>query len=573
MPQLDKFTIANALREIGSLLRLKGENAFRARAYMEGADALERTSEDIAVLVREKRLVCLRGIGPALASQISELHQRGRSGLLERLRKETPPGLIELSNVPGLGLKKIELLHKELGVTSLADLKLACELGRVKEVAGFGQKMQANILEGIKGYELREQTILLLDALELTEWLLAHLRTASGTKSVQVAGEVRRWKDTIGDIKLVSATSNSKAASSGLKTFPLVSAVESESEVHCKVRLASGIKVELFMCRPEQLVTTMHAATGSDRHLSRLQEIASRKNISIDRFGIISGGIPLHIPSEPYLYEKLGLPYIPPELREDEGEIEEALTGHNFDDLLRLEDIRGMVHCHTVYSDGRHTIEEMASAAQKMGMQYITITDHSPAASYAGGLEVERLYRQWDEIARVQEKVNVRILRGAEVDILEDGALDYPDKVLQQLDVIVASIHQRLRMDEKQMTRRLINCMKQPFFKIWGHPLGRLVMRRDPLSCDVLAVLDAAAEANVAIEVNGDPHRLDMEPVWLREARARGLAFVISVDAHSTGNLNYLKFGVHTARRGGLRKGEVLNTLPANKFIASVRPA
>jgi DNA polymerase (family 10) len=265
--------------------------------------------------------------------------------------------------------------------------------------------------------------------------------------------------------------------------------------------------------------------------------------------------------------------YIVPELREDTGEIEAALKNKLPVDLVELADIRGMVHCHTTYSDGKHSVEEMALAAEAMGMDYITITDHSPTAFYAGGVELDRLQRQWEEIDEVQTKVKVKILRGTESDILANGALDYPDKILEMFDVIVASIHSRYKMDSEKMTTRVITAMKQPVFKIWGHAQGRLIQSRPPFDCDMLRILDVIAESNAAVEINGDPYRLDMEPRWVREAVKRKIKFVISVDAHSTGALQNVKYGVAMARKGWVRKGEVLNALPEAKFKRAVKPA
>jgi DNA polymerase (family 10) len=278
------------------------------------------------------------------------------------------------------------------------------------------------------------------------------------------------------------------------------------------------------------------------------------------------------IASEEELYRALGLAFVPPELREDTGEIEAAAAGTVPTDVVRREDVRGFVHCHTTESDGRATLEEMARAAEALGAEYMTVTDHSASAGYAGGLDADRLRRQWDEIARVQEKVKVRLLRGTESDILEDGALDYPDAVLEQLDVVVASVHSRMRMDEEQMTRRLVRCMSLPVFKIWGHALGRLLLDREPFACRVEEVLDALARSRGAVEVNGDPRRLELEPRWLRAATARKIPVVLSVDAHSVRDLGYLRWAVGIARRGWVRRGEVLNALPAEEFRRAVKP-
>jgi DNA polymerase (family 10) len=357
--------------------------------------------------------------------------------------------------------------------------------------------------------------------------------------------------------------------------FPLMVKVLEQTKTSCLVQLAEGAKVSFVAVRSTEFALTLLTETGSTAHLIKLQEIGTNNGKTKTKRGKSSARATApvgHPKTETELYRRWGMQYIPPELREDTGEIEAALAGKLPEDLITLEDIQGMVHCHTTYSDGKHSVEEMARAAETMGMKYLTITDHSPTAFYAGGVTVDRLKRQWDEIAEVQEKVKVKILRGTESDIVADGHLDYPDKILEQFDVIVASIHSRYKMDSAKMTKRIVTAMRQPVFKIWGHALGRLIQRRPPFECDVEKILDVIAESRAAIEVNGDPWRLDMEPRWLREARKRKIKFTISVDAHSTGALNNLKYGVGIARRGWVRKGEVLNTLGVKAFQKAVKP-
>jgi DNA polymerase (family 10) len=312
-------------------------------------------------------------------------------------------------------------------------------------------------------------------------------------------------------------------------------------------------------------------ATGSPAHVAKLARQAKRRRLVLHDRGLRRGRRRLAGPSEAAIYERLGLPFIPPELREDAGEVEAAAAAR-LPDLVRLEDLRGAVHCHTVWSDGRHTVEEMARAAEAMGLAYLTITDHSASATYAHGLDLERLRRQRDEIARVQERVAVRLLRGTESDILRDGALDYPDPVLRQLDVIIASVHNRYHMDADEMTRRLVRAMRHPLCKIWGHALGRYVLSRPPFACHMDEVLDAIAASRAFVEVNGDPHRLDLAPEHVRAAKRRGIRFVVSADAHSTDGLRNLRWGVDIARRGWLSRADVLNTLAADDFVAAVRP-
>ncbi|MDB4968467.1 MAG: polymerase lambda, partial [Myxococcales bacterium] len=544
------------------LLELKGENKFRARAYDGGARAVEELREELGTLVDEKRLTSIGGVGPALAATIAEIWSTGRSEQLERLRKEVPAGALELSQVPGLSLKKIQQLSAALGIDSVARLKQACETGELRQLKGYGEKTEQKLLEGIDSWERRDSRVRLIDALDDVEPLGAYLANHPAVKRVELAGSLRRWKETASDADFVVASDEPAAVIDHLIAYSPVVRTVSRDERDVTVRLSNGFHVELHVVPPAELATALVRATGSSAHVARLQALADRR------------GIDFQAPAadEREIYARLGMAYVAPELREDTGEIEAALDGSVPQDLVALSDVRGMTHCHTVYSDGKNSIEEMALAAEAMGMEYITITDHSPAAHYAGGVTLDQLKRQWDEIARVQEKVKVRLLRGTESDILEDGALDYPDAILEKMDVIIASIHSRMKMDEAAMTKRLVNAMRQPLFKIWGHALGRLILRRDPFACRVEEVLDAVAESRAAIEINGDPYRLDLAPEWSQKARERGIKFVISTDAHSTRNLHNLRYGIHIARRGWIRKSEVLNTLDADAFVKAVRP-
>ena len=566
---LDKFAIAAALQETGTLLEIRGGNDyFKARAYKAGARAVAELATDIGELVRQRRLTEIKGVGNALAAQIAELYTTGESSFLEKLKQELPAGIIELSQVPGLTLKKIEKLHEALGVTSVADLRATCEAGKVRDLKGFGAKTEQRILESIDKFENRSERILSLHARRLAERIIEYMQPARGLISIEAAGSLRRWKETVGTVRLVAAGEKPASLIQHFRRYPPIIKIEDEVEKNvCVAKLPEGIKVELTVVRPAEYVTTLFQTTGSLAHLKHLNTIAN----SDHKRGSKRGSATLK--SEQEIYRAHGMQYVPPELREDVGEIEAALKKKLPTDLITIEDIQGMVHCHTVYSDGRNTVVEMAHAAEALGMKYLTITDHSPTASYAGGLTVDRLKRQWDEIDETQEKVKIKLLKGTESDITQKGALDYPDRILEKFDVIVASIHARYKMDEDQMTRRIVSAMKQPVFKIWGHALGRLIQRRPPFACRVEEILDVIAESRAAIEINGDPHRLDMEPRWLREARKRKIKFVISTDAHSTRDMLNLKFGVGIARRGWVRRSEVLNSLNVGGFQKAVRPA
>jgi DNA polymerase (family 10) len=581
-PALDKFAIAAALQEIGTLLELKGGEYFKARAYRNGARAVAELSEGLGKLIKENRLTFVKGIGYALAKQIEELHTRGESSFLNKLRAELPPGIIELASVPGLTVKKVARLHEALGITTVEQLKAAAEAGKVRDVKGFGAKTEQKLLEAIAGNSNRERRIHLHHALRAGERILDYLRTAPGFVEAELAGSLRRSKETVSEIIVVASAKTPGKLLDHFLRFPLVMRVVERTPEYCAAIMSEGFKATLFSVKPEEFSAVLLQATGSEEHLKKLDQIATRQKLGLTARGLENrarGPVGnkarakiLRPKSEKEIYERLGLQYVPPELREDQGEVEAALKGTLPEDLITAEDIRGMVHCHTTYSDGKHSLAQMVHAAEAMGMKYITITDHSPTAFYAGGVKIDRLQRQWEEIEQIQEQTKIKILKGTESDILKDGSLDYPDWILEQFDVIVASIHSRYKMNEDQMTHRVVTAMRQPVFKIWGHALGRLIERRPPFDCRVEQILDVVAESRAAIEINGDPYRLDMEPRWIREARKRKIKFVISTDAHSTGALHNIKYGVGIARRGWVRRGEVLNTLGVKAFQKAVRP-
>jgi DNA polymerase (family X) len=617
-PQMDKYAIAAALQEIGTLLELTGGEFYKARAYKLGARSIAELSEDLGKLIKENRLTFVKGIGFAIAKQIEELYRTGDSSLLSELRSQFPPGVVELSQVRGLNLKKVEALHKALAISTIEDLKSAAEAGKLRDIKGFGAKTEAAILKAITKSENRPaDRIHIHHALRAGERIVDYLKTSRALIDVEFAGELRRWKETVSLVVIVASAKKPQTLIDHFVRFPLVLSEIERGRDRVTVQLSEGFKATLIGVKPEDFALALLGATGSEAHLKKLAEVASGRQSKItprgtEKFesprskskivsearlrgpqpgspdgvgrlgratlpsltlGLLTQSAKLSIRSESNIYRRLGMQFIPPELREDEGEIEAALRKKLPEDLVMTEDIRGMVHCHTTYSDGKHSVEEMVATAEAMGMKYITITDHSPTAFYAGGVKVDRLQRQWEEIDEVQEKTKIKILKGTESDILADGSLDYPDRILEQFDVIVASIHSRYKMDSEKMTRRIVTAMRQPVFKIWGHALGRKIQERPPFECRVEEILDVIAESRAAVEINGDPYRLDMEPRWLREARKRKIKFVISVDAHSMGALNNVKFGVGIARRACVTRREVLNTLGVKAFQKAVRPA
>ena len=566
----DKIAVARALREMGMLLEVKGENPFKVRAYENGARALEELPGNLDEVIAAGTLTDLPGIGEALAKKIEELFLTGRLELLDRLRAELPAGVGEMLRIPDLGPKKVAALLAALGIGSVAELEAACLEGRVREVKGFGEKTEKKILDGIQRMRTASTRVRLSDAREIGDHLVRHLRATGAAEQVELAGSARRWKETVGDLDVVAGSHRPDLLSDALVAFPGVESVVAKGDTKTTVRLEGGLSVDLRVVPPDEFPSLLQHMTGSKEHNVRLRGLARERGFTLSEWGLerLDGGGKVPLASEGDVYRAMGMQFVPPELRQDSGEIEAALQGKLPADLVELDDVKGMVHVHTTWSDGRAPLDEMARAAEDMGMEYLTITDHSRSAAYAGGLDLDRLKAQWDEMARVQEKVKIRLLRGTEADILDSGLLDWPDAVLEQFDVIIASVHSRMKMDAEQMTRRLVRTMEVPVFKIWGHATGRLLLEREPCGLDMEKVLDAAASSRVAVEVNGDPHRLDMEPRHLRMARERGIPIVLATDAHSVAGLQNLPYAVMTARRAWVTRGEVLNTLPAAEFAA-----
>lgn len=571
----DKDAVAKVLRDISLLLQLKGENVFKSRAYDTGADRISGLTEDLGALVREGRLQKLPGIGQALAEKITELVTTGRLGYFENLKAEFPEGLLELLQVPDLGPKKVMVLWKQLGVGNLGDLERACREGRVRELKGFGEKSEAKILEGLALYQrVHGQRKLLGAALPTAEKLLELVKAAPGVVRASLGGSVRRRAETVADVDIIASAPEAAPVLDALAHAPGVATVIGKGGSKCSVRMTEGdLQVDLRVLPDEDYATALHHFTGSKAHHIRLRGMGQEKGLKISEWGVHrEDGTKLRVDDEAGLYRLLGMQYVPPELREDSGEIEAAMEGRLPEDLVTWEDLQGGVHAHSTWSDGKNTLEEMARAAKALGLRYLTVTEHSQAAIYAGGLKVDDLKRQWEEIDRVNEAVpGLRLLKGIEVDILESGALDYEDRVLEQLEVVIASIHIRHSMDEEQMTRRVLAALDNPCMQILGHPTGRLIQEREPYPLDMEAVLERAAERGVAVEVNGKPQRLDIKSEYVRMAVQRGVRLVASADAHRASDLPNLAFAVATARRGWARKRDILNTLPADAFVAALK--
>ncbi|NOK04088.1 MULTISPECIES: DNA polymerase/3'-5' exonuclease PolX [unclassified Myxococcus] len=572
---VDKATVAQVLRDISLLLQIQGESGFRVRAYDMAADRIAGLPQELGPLVAEGRLESLPGIGPALAEKISELVSTGRLGYLEELRAQFPPGLLELTQLPDVGPKKVATLWRELQVSSIEELERACREGRVRQLRGFGAKSEAKMLEGIALYRrARGERKLLGEVMPVATALLERVKAAPGVVRASLGGSVRRQAETVADVDIIASAPEAGPVLDALANAPGVAAVLGKGESKCSVRLEAGdLQVDLRVLPDEDFATALHHFTGSKAHHIRLRNLGQERGLKISEWGVHrDDGTKVPVTEESGLYALLDMQYVPPELREDNGEVEAAREGQLPKDLLTLEDVQGAVHAHSTWSDGRNSLEEMALAARALGLKYLTITEHSEAAIYAGGLKVDDLKRQWEEIDRINAAVSgVRLLKGIEVDILESGALDYADSVLEQLEVVIGSIHVRHGMDEDQMTRRLLAALDNPCLQILGHPTGRLINSREPYPVRMDEVLERAAERGVAVEVNGKPARLDIKAEYVRQAVERGVRLVVSCDAHQKEDLRNLAFAVATARRGWARKGDVLNTLPADRFVTALR--
>ena len=593
MTPVDKSTVVKALKDMSVYLQLKGENSFKTRAYDLAAERIAGLTEDLQAIVEQKRLTSLPGIGESIGAKISDLVLTGKMHALEELKATWPPRILELLTVQDLGPKKAKALFEQLGVGSLDDLEKACTMQQVRDLKGFGLKTEEKLLAGIA---LARRSMSaggrkrLGDVEDQANALLEWIQQAPGVKRASLGGSVRRMRETVADVDIIASAADPAPVFEHFLKFPQVAESMGSGESKASVRLKeTDLQVDLRVLPDEDFASALHHFTGSKAHHIRLRSLAMEKGLTISEWGVFRMGAAaaapkkgtakhegaeekLPIKEEKDLYALLGMQFVPPELREDWGEIEAAQAHTLPEDLITAADIRGNVHAHTTWSDGRDTLEAMALAAKALGYKYLTVTEHSQTANYAGGLSLDRLKLQWDEIDAVQEKVKgLTLLKGVESDILEDGRLDYPDSVLEQLDVVIGSIHQRYSQDEDAMTRRVLNAFDNPHLHIWGHPTGRLLLKRDPAPMRMEEILDKAAKKGIVIEVNGSPERMDLASENVRKALQRGLKLVVSTDAHSVSELKtHLPYAVATARRGWARTGDVLNTRDVKGFRAGL---
>jgi DNA polymerase (family X) len=569
---LDKKAVAQVLEQIAAFLELKNENPFRIRAFRTAARAISGFSHDLRQSLEDGSLASAKGVGPATLQIVKELVATGRASMLEELREQIPPGLVEMLEISGLGVAKIRQIHEVLGIDSLPELEAAAHDGRLAKLPRFGPKTSENLLKAIA--YLRQASGLRLShhAADEAEGLRSALERLPGVTSATVAGDVRRRTEVVRDLIVVLVTESSPAdLFRRLSQLPGIHEFAGQDERRLTLRFAGGASAQVIATTPVNAGAVLVQATGSEGHLRELAAYAGGKGFALNGAALWSGSRFVPTPNERAFYQALGLSFIPPELREGRGEVA-AAERNQLPLLVDSEDVRGLLHCHTSYSDGSSGVEELALACKARGYDYLGVTDHSQAAAYAGGLRPEDLSRQSDEIEEVNARLEgFRVLKGIEADILQDGRVDYDDRVLERLDFVIASVHSRFNMGEREMTARMLAAMDNPHLTIIGHPTGRLLLSRDPYPVDLEAIMDKAAETGVALEINADPHRLDLDWRVLRDARDKGVAISIGADAHNVAGLGYAEYGINMARKGWLAAGDILNARPVEEFVSYAR--
>ena len=566
--------VVRILDHLAQLLELRGENSFKIRAYTRAARALERLSEPLELLVKEGRLGDVEGVGRAIEEKVTEFVKTGRLSYYEELLASFPSTLMELFQLQGLGAKRIKMLYDLLGIASLADLETACRSGKVAALAGFGEKSAANILKAITFYREHAGLFRIDQVMPFAEELLSDLRAHPDVGQCQVAGSFRRCKEALGDLDLLVSSKQPEQMSQFFVRHPLVQEILAHGPTKSSVRLKGGLQCDLRVVTLEEFPFALVYFTGSKEHNIRLRHHALERGWSLNeyRYTVEQGAVaPTTIRDESELYASLGLSYIPPELREDRGEIAAAAAG-TLPRLIEWTDLCGAFHCHTTASDGKNTLREMALAAKEWGLDYLGIADHSKSSYQANGLTEERLLQQQEEIQQLnKELAPFRLFTGTECDILKEGSLDFSEEVLASLDYVVASVHSSFSLSETAMTDRIIRAIQSPYVTMLGHLTGRHLFSRDPYPVNIPAIIEAAAATGTMIELNASPYRLDMDWRWWSLAKEKGVQCVINPDAHSIAGLENIKYGCMIARKGWLTRESVVNTLSLLKIVTCLQ--
>ena len=570
--QPDKAEVAAVLDEIGTLLELDGGNPFEARAYQNAARTLNNTEGEIGELLASGALAKLPGMGRTMVARINEFVTTGNLPFYDELLTRVPVGLRQMTRIPGLGPKRIRQIYEALGVSTLDELKAAAETGRIATLPGFGAKSQENILKGLEFLASHQDYTLFPEAEAQAEAIAAILRALPQIVRLQVAGSIRRRKEVVGDIDIVGSVNDATDRRSVMETLlahPLVASVTGSGDTKTSVVLRSGIALDLRLVNDAEFPYLLHHFTGSKDHNHALRSRAHAKGVKINEYGIFRDDTLIPCANEQEMYAALGMDYVDPEMREDRGEIEAAIQ-HTLPHLIEESNLRGILHVHSTWSDGKVSIREMAEATIALGKEYLGICDHSKYAAYAGGLDAGAVRRQQAEIDALNREFagRLRILKGTECDILRDGALDYDEETLATFDFVIASIHSNFNLPPEEQTQRLIRAMENPYCSILGHPTGRVLLRRDGYAPDLERVIIRAGELGVAIELNADPNRLDLDWRWHRVATERGVRIPICPDAHTTGGLRNIRYGIGVARKGWLTAPDVLNTLAVDDLLA-----
>jgi len=571
MEAMNNRELADTFTLIADLLEIKGEIIYKTLAYRKAAESLAALDRDVKDCWKEGTLREIPGVGEAIAGKIEELFKTGKLKFLTQLKKEVPPSLAEWLRVPGLGPKKAGMIWKELGIKTLPQLEKAARAGKLRDLPGMGAKSEAAILAGIESLARRTGRIPLGRAYPLARQIAEAMKNVAGVTAAEPAGSLRRMRSDVGDIDILVAAADSKPVMEAFTRLPGVARILGQGETKSSVEFGDGVRAQVWVHPPERFGTALQYATGSKDHNVALRELALKKGLSLSEhaFKRTGDGVEILCATEAEVYRALGLPWIPPELREDRGEVQAAIAG-KLPDLIEGGDIIADLHMHTEWSDGRLSILEMAKAALRRGLKVIAVTDHSGGLGITGGLDADRHRQQAEEIRRVQEQLGgaITILHGSEVEIRADGTLDYPDELLASLDLVIASLHTGLRQPREKVTGRALAAIRNPHVDILGHPTGRLYPDREGADLDMDAVLAAAAETRTALEINSHPMRLDLDDQYARRAREMGIPLAIDTDAHSEADFDQRFYGVATARRAWIKKEDVINTWPVEKLLS-----
>ena len=575
---MDKDRVAEILTEIGTLLELKGENPFKTRAYENAARTLENLTEPLEKLISENRLSEIKGIGEGIQKKITELVTTGKLAYYDDLKASVPPGLVEMLQIPGLGPKKVKALNDKLGIETIEQLETACQAGKIAGLEGFGEKTQSKILEGIQFKRAYASRHLLSDALTVAEPMLENLRGHPDVIRCGTAGSVRRFKEIIGDIDFLVSSKKPAKVIEFFTSQPGVMSVSAKGDTKASVILQGGIQADLRVVSDAEFPFALAYFTGSKEHNIVMRQRAIERGLRLNEYGLFKSkeetrDAKLRVPckTEEEIFQKLDLASIPPELREDKGEFA-AAEKDALPRLIEWTDLKGSLHNHSNWSDGRHPLEDVAAHAHGLGCAYWAITDHSKSSFVANGLDAKRLREQLKVVKTMNEQFaaegnDFRLLTGSEVDILADGKLDFPDDLLAELDVVVASVHQGFTHSEAEMTKRIIRAARSPYVHILGHLTGRLLLEREPYKLNQHAVIDACAETGTWIELNANPYRFDLDWRLWPYARSKGVKCVINCDAHRNEHAGFLRLGAGIARKGWLTKADVINTLPLKALL------